>query len=324
MELCRIALCCDPVSLEIHLTLVFYLINENPKASMNSHIVRAGIVLMCGVMIVSCNRSDIKPVSDSTPTERLLRFDEVTWLCTHNSYNASESGFRFPNQTHPIKKQLEDGVRALMLDVWLQDDKVVLRHGDIAKNLLGSKPLLEELKAIHEFLVANSDAIVTLIFESYVSPERIEQVFKEAGLIEFCHTQDTRKPWPTLRWMRDNNRRLVVFSDRAQDAPDWYMPIWDHCFETHWDVSSPEGLLKNPPGRGRNTNSLLVANHFVNGLFKRQNARKVSSPGFLNKRFGDEGKLDRKPNFIAVDFYEKGDILGFVEKLNKKADLADN
>jgi hypothetical protein len=44
------------------------------------------------------------------------RFDEVVYPTTHNAMAATDLGFLAANQTHDIARQLEDGVRGLMLD----------------------------------------------------------------------------------------------------------------------------------------------------------------------------------------------------------------
>jgi hypothetical protein len=46
------------------------------------------------------------------------RLDEVVLPATHNSYAASaEPGWHFVNQRYPIARQLDDGIRALLIDV---------------------------------------------------------------------------------------------------------------------------------------------------------------------------------------------------------------
>ena len=47
-------------------------------------------------------------------------FDEVVFPTTHNAYNYETGVTQFfqPNQDFPIRRQLLDGVRGLMLDVW--------------------------------------------------------------------------------------------------------------------------------------------------------------------------------------------------------------
>jgi hypothetical protein len=46
------------------------------------------------------------------------RLDEVVFAGTHNSFAASaEPGWHFANQRYPIARQLDDGIRALLIDV---------------------------------------------------------------------------------------------------------------------------------------------------------------------------------------------------------------
>ena len=46
------------------------------------------------------------------------RLDEVVFPGTHNSFAASEEpGWHFANQRYGISRQLEDGIRALLLDI---------------------------------------------------------------------------------------------------------------------------------------------------------------------------------------------------------------
>ncbi len=88
--------------------------------------------------------------------------------------------------------------------------------------------------------------------------------------------------------------------------PDWYIPVWEHCFETHWEAFSADQLLENKAGRG--DNALLIVNHFLTRPLDQEAAsRSVNRTGFLEQRFGLGNTLDRRPNFIVVDFYETGD-----------------
>ena len=45
-------------------------------------------------------------------------YDQVAYLTTHNAFNSTQENLLFPNQTNDISKQLSDGVRALMIDVY--------------------------------------------------------------------------------------------------------------------------------------------------------------------------------------------------------------
>ena len=57
------------------------------------------------------------------------KYNEVAYLTTHNSFSSFEDGFYLPNQNLNISSQLNQGVRAFMLDVYLDNDVLVLYHG---------------------------------------------------------------------------------------------------------------------------------------------------------------------------------------------------
>ena len=46
------------------------------------------------------------------------KFNEIAYLTTHNAFNSSQDNFLFPNQNFNITSQLNNGVRALMIDVY--------------------------------------------------------------------------------------------------------------------------------------------------------------------------------------------------------------
>lgn len=249
------------------------------------------------------------------------RYDEVTWLCTHNAMSSSDDGWKFTNQTHTITKQMEQGVNALMLDVWKQDGELVLRHGPKVARYLGYKKLNIELANIHTFLTKHPDRIITLILESYAPANEVATAIKQAKLAQFCHFQNPKKPWPKLSTMRNSGKRLVVLSDRVEKntkAPDWYMHVWTHAWETNWQAKSKDELLNAKPRRGKRKNKLFILNHFITkGLPNKANAQKANTELFLSKRIESTRKIyNRKPTFLVLDFYEIGAGTKIVKRLN--------
>ncbi len=55
--------------------------------------------------------------------------DEVTLAGTHNSMSNADAEWMAPNQQHGLTRQLEDGVRALMLDTMEWNGGPYLCHG---------------------------------------------------------------------------------------------------------------------------------------------------------------------------------------------------
>ena len=59
--------------------------------------------------------------------------------------------------------------------------------------------MVDSLNDIHQFLDDNPGEVVILFIEPYVSPQAIEQVFKEAGgLDQMAAVLDRNAPLPTL------------------------------------------------------------------------------------------------------------------------------
>lgn len=253
-----------------------------------------------------------------------LRYDQTTWLCTHNSMSSEDAGWKMANQTHTITKQLDSGVRALMLDIHRQDGKLVLRHGPPIARMLGFQPLSEGLVEIETFLSKNPNAIVTLILESYAPAKDVAKAITSAKLHTYCHTQDPAKPWPTLAQMRSSGKRLVILSDRVEKgttAPKWYMHVWQHCWETNWQAKTKTDLLNAKPRRGKRSNRLFILNHFITETFpSKQLSEKANTDPFLTKRIDKALKdFGKKPNFLVLDFYHLGDAKKTVKALNSKS-----
>jgi hypothetical protein len=71
-----------------------------------------------GARLADCNGSSGQRFEVSTRYGN-RRFDELTWLTTHNAFNNYEDArWSVPNQSRGIARQLSDGVRGIMLDVY--------------------------------------------------------------------------------------------------------------------------------------------------------------------------------------------------------------
>ena len=66
------------------------------------------------------------------------KYNEVSYFTTHNAYNSAQDGYNLPNQNYNIKTQLNNGIRAFMLDVYDFMGTISVYHG-VA--ILGNKPL---------------------------------------------------------------------------------------------------------------------------------------------------------------------------------------
>jgi hypothetical protein len=163
----------------------------------------------------------------------------------------------------------------------------------------------------------------------------------------------TTTSWPSLREMIDANKRLVVFLTNISPSPDhpYLLDEFQHVFETAYEVTSPDDFsctIDRPSSVSGGNVSDAVArgmmgcvNHFayssvtegisvpdlgaietVNGGWKGGNGR---DGGKGKDRGGLGWHMDlcvtgewqgKRPNFVLVDFWDRGDVLDVGDRLN--------
>ena len=248
------------------------------------------------------------------------RYNEVAYLTTHNAFNSHQDHFVFPNQDFSITRQLTDGVRALMIDVYDKDGVPTVYHGN---SLLGSEPLSCNLNEIYDYLKNNPKEVVSIIFECYVSATVIENALKDAGLLSMAYTKTKNTQWPTLQALIDTDKRLIIFSDKndASLNQKWYHYVWDYAVETSFSAVETTDL-NSTFNRGNASNDLFILNHFLVsktlGTGSRSNAKIANANPFMINRINNcRSETAKFPNFVTVDFYDIGDCLENVNKLNQ-------
>lgn len=262
-----------------------------------------------------------QPVPDGFSPETLPgylqgKYSDISWLVTHNAMSNRAEGWWFPNQSFGITRQLNDGVRGLMLDVHMIDNQPFLLHGS---SMLGTMPLESGLAEINAFMQQRSDVIITLILECYAPATKVQEAFKASGLSERLHQQESVSPWPRISEMIERDKRLVLFTDSGGGEWRGYHDVWKFCQETHYAVKQVADFSFKR-NRGEESNSLLILNHFLTrpiaglGLAKKANATTV-----LKSRLEECEKVTKRfPNFVAVDFYECGDTPALLFKFNRQ------
>jgi hypothetical protein len=261
--------------------------------------------------------SHLNAQTNHLPTIQNRRFDQVSFLYTHNSYNV-KGQHRLPNQTLSVAQQLELGVRGFMLDVYWKKDHAVLYHGS---KILGNRPLLEDLNAIRSFLETHPDEILSIIFESNITPEQMQFEVQKADLLPYLHAQDPNLDWPTLNEMITSGRRLVIFSEKDRGNPyPWLHHIWDFATENRYSNHS-RADFDTQYNRGDSSNQLFLLNHFITrhkfGVGRKDSAIVANARGnILDHALEAWSRTGHFPNFVAVDFVEIGEAKGAVDALN--------
>ncbi len=227
----------------------------------------------------------------------------------------ADDGWVNPNQTHGIARQLDDGVRALMLDTHYDDlGEPALCHG-ICR--LGTQPLVAGLAEIEAFLRTHRGEVVSIIFESYISADDTAAAFEASGLSAYVRAQSADQPWPTLRELIDADERLIVFTDADSGGYPWHLHVWDYAWETHFSNRTADDFSCDP-NRGSTSSGLFILNHFLTQTIPDPEfAEEVNvNPLFIDRATECMTVHDQLPNFVTVDFYDIGDTFAVVDALN--------
>jgi hypothetical protein len=278
------------------------------------------------------------------------RYDEVVYAATHNSMSSPDVIRVWPEQDGDIRAQLDAGVRALLIDThhWtplVSDDQLTaaepflpapiaeplfarlgpLRDGQDGTFLchnecaLGAIPLLDALRGLREFLDENPDEVITLIIQDAISPAETADAFGAAGLAAYLNEHESGSPWPTLGELIDRGERLVVFAEDEGPPPGWYHRAFEEMQDTPYQFRQPEDFTCTL-NRGDPDAALFLMNHWVS----RQSAApdRATAVGvnghevIVERARACQRERGLTPNYIAVDFYNLGDLTGAVDTVN--------
>jgi len=248
------------------------------------------------------------------------RYDEVVFAATHNAHSAEEYGYSAlnANQLSGFAKQLKDGVRAFLMDVYDDGGDHVFCHGPCA---LGKTSHLDGLTIFADFLAAHPREVLTFIYQDDLAAGKIAADFVASGLDAYVFTHEAGSPWPTLETLIAQNTRLVVTAENGRPPPAWFHHVWEVAWDTPYEFKSA-GDFSCTLNRGSRDNDLFLVNHWLGdalGLPSKSGAMQVNAYEVLYGRVrGCWDETGDVPNFVAVDFYEYGDLLQVVDALNSE------
>jgi hypothetical protein len=286
------------------------------------------------------------------------RFDQCAFLTAHNAFAYPSAGFTYYMQNDDFPGQLALGTRAFMLDIYryTQDGvtDIYLCHGspeygDLKdlQHLGDYQTFSSALAQIKDFLDDNPQEVVTLLLEcgkDLAKDGLLDRAFA-AGGVESClflpgETWDVEgQGWPTLRWMIEQGKRLIVMTDRTDTGLPYQ---WDFATENNYgDESMDPDNWAEPRAESAPlddpTKALFIMNHFpdmgdvldsdtittelLNDLLKKLigSAQTDNSLSSLQSQIAAcLANAGRYPNFIAVNFVDvdNGDLNRCVQRLN--------
>lgn len=246
--------------------------------------------------------------------------DEVTFATSHNSAASTADGFSDfnANQLHGLRRQLDDGIRGMMLDVTAFEGASWLCHGPCG---LGKVLHTDALTSIGEFLGENPDEVLFIIYEDSTSAEAISADWQAVGLesLLFSMVPPSLGAWPTLGAMIDADTRVVVTAENGAPPPAWFHHAWELIWDTPYTFHS-ESEFTCDANRGTAGSGLLLVNHWVSTQADLPDASAAASSNAYELLLGRAEQCAsqwRHPvNLLAVDFYDTGALLAVVDTLN--------
>ncbi len=249
------------------------------------------------------------------------RFSEITLATSHNGMSNKDEGWAAPNQDHGLLKQLDDGIRGFMIDVHPYDGddetltgKTFLCHESC---LLGAEDFAAAMTKMRMWLDAHPDEVISFIYEDYVPETAIDAGLATAGMLPMCLHVNQGQPFPTLREMIQTNRRVFIMTESGGGALPWNHGYQTFAWDTNYHFEKPADF-SCAVLRGKVGNPLFVVNHFItNPMASITFAEEVNhNPLLIDRAEQCEQEGKQLPNYLAVDFYDVGDVVLDAAKLN--------
>jgi len=206
-------------------------------------------------VISSNDDMNVKP--DDVPINRFnepdgsLRLDQAMFLGAHNAYAHPPVYSHYYQQELSIETQFDYGVRAFEFDTEEHNGRPHLCHrrcrGDdvIKKQMVNAmtgtdtpavRPLAEALEVLNKKLDDNPDAIVILQFEDRANSDILDsEISKVSGFSD--KVLYPQAEWPTIQWLRDNNKRVIMFSNSSYPNPAYRLYEDAKEIQTSQDMS---------------------------------------------------------------------------------------
>lgn len=184
---------------------------------------------------------------------------------------------------------------------------------------LGSTKLAPVMAEVRTWMQAHPREVVTFFVQDEVAPDDMAKVMDQAGLLPMTQHHVAGEPWPTLGQMIDSGKRLVVLAENRGGGTThpWLLQGFEQVQDTPYDAKRRDDFSCDRL-RGPADASLFLVNHWLNRPQRRvSDAATVNAAPVLGPRL-DACRTERGriPNFVAVDYYDHGDLFDEIDRLN--------
>ncbi|KFY33483.1 hypothetical protein V494_07580 [Pseudogymnoascus sp. VKM F-4513 (FW-928)] len=276
------------------------------------------------------------------------KYSNVTQIGAHNSAFVGELPTQ--NQGLEVEGQLDMGIRFLQAQVKaaplttssgahpLQTHKFLgeLFMCHTSCFLLNTGLLVDYLTRINAWMVAHPNEVVTLLLtnQDKVDVSVFGKAMADSGLAKLAYTPPKKialNEWPTLQEMIKSNKRLVVSLDYHADTAKvpYILDEFAYSFETPFSQTDPnfaQCKVDRPPNAS-SAGRFAIVNHVLDiaigdgvlipAILEVEKTNSVASimaqVGLCQKAHGTT------PNFILVDYAERGEVIKAQNILNHLA-----
>ena len=188
---------------------------------------------------------------------------------------------------------------------------------------LGALDAVGALREVRDWMDRHPREVLVIVVEDAAPAAVIKDGFEQAGLAELASDfqPGSGRPFPLLGEMIRSGKRLWVMAEEHGDTTGWYHEAYRVTQETPYSFKSPAQLQTDGscrPNRGGTTPPLFLVNTWVESYPPNpRNADDVNQRAFLVDRARRCERLrERTANLLAVDFAERGDVVGAAVELN--------
>lgn len=217
------------------------------------------------------------------------------------------------------------GPEVLASALRLRDALNLTPQGDARPHLchafceLGASEWTPLMRQVRAWLDAHPREVVTFFVQDEVSPADTATVVEDAGLMPYVHTQEPGQAWPSLGSMIASGRRVVFLMENTPGGPEhpWLLDAKTFVQDTPFLFRSADEFTCEA-FRGQPDSPLFLVNHWVSSITSRVSEAASANAGdvLLTRLRQCEQERGQIPNFVAVDFYDQGDLFASVDDLN--------
>ncbi|MCH2428395.1 MAG: hypothetical protein MK168_03570 [Candidatus Thalassarchaeum sp.] len=267
----------------------------------------------------------------------LRTYDDFTFAETHNAYSTVEDKFLIGvNHYTGLQSQWEDGIRAFMVDSHHRAydnttaDDVSFCHGTgqfFHPCQFGIVDAFDWIRLLDSLMNNSSGDIVTLLIENYVPASHLSHLFNETGMSRRVYTHTLGDPWPSLGDLALAGTDLVVFWEQAQDHDfPWLHDFGVFSWTTDYAEDSPDEM-DCTVYRGDGSQPVWHLNNWLTSSFGLPDPVRAGDVNdyetLLRRSIECWEKMDDRPTFIAVDYWEEGEVTNVTITINKMSHWSD-